>query len=141
MSTRRSSTRVLRRIALCWCLVASACSDAKTASSPEGTVKEVIAATRVADRVGVYQRLGPATRARIEALGASARKMTGRVAMLPEDFLSVGWAPPAWEAAGMRTLHRDEKTAEVEVYSAAGDRHSVTMVLEDKSWKIELPGR
>jgi len=28
----------------------------------------------------------------------------------------------------------------VEVYSAAGDRHSLTLIREGKEWKIELPG-
>jgi hypothetical protein len=52
----------------------------------------------------------------------------------------VGWAPPAWEPAGIRTVQRDRERAEVEVYSAAGDRHTLSLVREGKEWKIELPG-
>jgi hypothetical protein len=41
----------------------------------------------------------------------------------------------------MRTLRRDDHSALVEVFSAAGDRHTVTLVREGDEWKIELPGR
>ena len=58
----------------------------------------------------------------------------------PEDFISVGWAPPAWEPAGTRTVRRDGSHAEVEVYSAAGDRDLLKLVRVGKEWKIELPG-
>ena len=34
----------------------------------------------------------------------------------PEDLVTVGWLPPAWEPAGMRLLRRDGAEAEVEVY-------------------------
>jgi hypothetical protein len=117
------------------------CASGDRATTPEGAVQRLVAAARTGDRAGVYQHLGPATRARIEGLVAASRKMSGRVAMKPEDFLSVGWAPPAWEPAGMRTLRRDGAAAEVEVYSAGGDRHIVQLVREEDEWKVELPGR
>lgn len=122
-------------------LLAGACGGRDRATTPEGAVKLLIASARGGDRASVYQRLGPATRARIDGLQVAARKTSGRVAMKPEDFLSVGWAPPAWEPAGMRTLRRDDHSADVEVYSAAGDRHTVALVREGGEWKIELPGR
>ena len=59
----------------------------------------------------------------------------------PEDLVTVGWLPPAWEPAGMRLLRRDGTEAEVEVYSAAGDRQAIRTVQEGKSWKVELPFR
>jgi hypothetical protein len=126
--------------ALALALVA-ACSSRDTAASPEDAVEKLVAAARTGDRAGAYARLGPATRRRLEVLQAASRKMTGRVAMKPEDFLSVGWAPPAWEPAGMRTLRREGASAEVEVNSAAGDRHTVMVVREGADWKVELPAR
>jgi len=120
-------------------LALAACSGG--ASSPEGAVERLVTAARTGDRAGVYARLGPATRARLDALVMASRKMSGRVALKPQDFLSVGWAPPAWELAGMRTLRRDDSTADVEVYAATGDRHIVTLVRDGDEWKIELPGR
>ena len=100
-----------------------------------------ITAARIGDRGSVLQRLGPATRARIEALQSASRRLSGRMMMKPEDFLSVGWAPPAWEPAGTRVLRRDRDSAEVEVYSSSGDRHAMWLVRESREWKIELPGR
>ena len=38
----------------------------------------------------------------------------------PEDLVTVGWLPPAWEPAGTRLLRRDGAEAEVEVFSAVG---------------------
>ena len=59
----------------------------------------------------------------------------------PGDLVAVGWLPPAWEPAGTRVLHREGDDAEVEVYSATGDRQTVHTVREGKSWKVELPVR
>jgi hypothetical protein len=121
-------------------LLLAACSSRVRADNPEGAVHLFITAARSGDRASVYQRLGPETRGRIEALLSSSRHQGGRLIVRPEDFFSVGWAPPAWEPAGTRTVHRDRDRAEVEVYSAAGDRHSLSLVREGKEWKIELPG-
>ena len=120
-------------------LLLASCSSRERADNPEGAVQLFIAAARSGDRAAVYQRLGPATRERIETLLTSSQYQGGRNIARPEDFFSVGWAPPAWEPAGVRTVHRDDERAEVEVYSAAGDRHSLTLVREGKEWKIELP--
>jgi hypothetical protein len=138
MRTVRPRLRVLA--ALVGALAFGACGSDKP-SSPEGAVALLATAARTGDRAGVYERLGPATRARIDALVAASRKMSGRVALKPQDFLSVGWAPPAWEPDGMRTLRRDGASADVEVYAASGDRHIVSLVRENDEWKVELPGR
>jgi hypothetical protein len=122
-------------------LVAAACSGRNAASTPEGAVELLLAAARSGDRTAVLARLAPNTRARVEALLQASRKTSGRLAMKPEDFLSVGWAPPAWEPAGTRVLRKTDQRAEVEVYSQSGDRHTVELVREGREWKIELPGR
>src|SRR5512143_3744124 len=88
-----------------------ACSSRVRADNPEGAVHLFISAARGGDRVSVYQRLGPETRARIEALLSSSRRQGGRLIARPEDFFSVGWAPPAWEPAGTRTVRRDRDHA------------------------------
>jgi hypothetical protein len=110
-------------------------------SSPEGAVRALVASARAGDRLAVYQRLGPRTRARIEELLTSARKTGATRILRPEDLVTVGWVPPAWEAAGTRLLSHRGDDAEVEVYSAAGDRQTVKVVREGGSWKVELPLR
>lgn len=118
---------------------ALACSARERATTPERAVEHLVAAARTGDRARVYAVLGPTTRARLTALQAASRKTTGPVSMKPEDFLSVGWAPPAWEPASMRTTRREGDDAEVEVASAQGDRHTLALVREDGEWKVELP--
>ena len=126
------------------CLLAvsalAACGGGGEGRTPDGAVQGLVTAARAGDRSAVMERLGPRTRARLAALHESTRTSGGRLGMKPEDFLSVGWAPPAWEAAGVRTLRGDADRAEVEVYSISGDRHSVEVVREGRDWKIELPG-
>jgi hypothetical protein len=129
--------------ALVWAAVtgAAGCSTRDAGSSPEAAVQSLIAAARAGDRLAVYQRLGPRTRARIDDLLSSARRTGATRVLRPEDLVTVGWVPPAWEAAGTRLLHREGDEAEVEVYSGGGDRQSVRVVRESKSWKVELPLR
>jgi len=122
-------------------LLLAGCSAGEGPENPEGAVRLFITAARAGDRGSVFQRLGPATRARIVALQSTSQRLSGRMMMKAEDFLSVGWAPPAWEPAGTRLLRRDRESAEVEVYSATGDRHALTLAREGREWKIELPGR
>ncbi len=121
--------------------LAVGCGARDDGSSPEAAVRSLIATARAGDRGAVYDRLGPRTRAHIEALLVATHR-TGSARMLaPSDLVAVGWLPPAWEPAGTRVLHRDGAEAEVEVYSATGDRQTVHTVREEKSWKVELPLR
>jgi len=110
-------------------------------ADPEAAVESLIAASRAGDRAAVYARFGPRTRARIDGLLSSAQRTGGTRALRPEDLVTVGWLPPAWEPAGTRLLRRDGTEAEVEVFSAAGDRQAIRTVQEGKTWKVELPFR
>ncbi len=119
----------------------AACSTRDDGSSPESAVQLLLASVRAGDREAVFNRFGPRTRAHIEELLASAHKTGGTRMLRPQDLVTVGWVPPAWEPAGLRTLSRNGDDAEVEVYSAAGDRQTVHLVREGKTWKVELPLR
>lgn len=120
---------------------AGACSAREDGSSPDGSVRLFIAAARGGDRQAVFRRLGPRTRARVEEAAARGARPGGQPGLRPDDLVSVGWAPPAWEAATVRTVHKEEDDAEVEVVSSAGDRQTVRLVREGREWKIELPWR
>src|SRR5262252_2211828 len=119
-------------------LVGAGCSGR---DDPEAAVEALIAAARAGDRAAVYARFGPRTRARIDGLLASAQRTGGTRTLRPEDLVTVGWLPPAWEPAGTRLLRRDGAEAEVEVYSASGERQALKTVQEGKTWKVELPFR
>jgi hypothetical protein len=120
---------------------APGCNARDDGSSPEAAVRSLISAARAGDRSAVYDRFGPRTRAHIQELLAATHRTGGARMLAPEDLVTVGWLPPAWEPAGTRTLRRDENQAEVEVYSATGDRQSVETVREGKTWKVELRQR
>lgn len=122
-------------------LAAVGCGGRDDGSSPEAAVRSLITSARAGDRAAVYNRFGPSTRARVDALLASARRTGGTRVLRPEDLVTVGWLPPAWEPAGTRLVRRDDNEAEVEVYSAAGDRQAIRTVKEGRSWKVELPYR
>lgn len=137
--------RALRRagviVWLAWTIAAGGCTGRDDASDPEAAVRSLIAAARAGDRAAVYGRFGPATRARVAALLAAAHRTGGTRTFRPEDLVTVGWLPPAWEAAGTRIVRRDDNEADVEVYSAAGDRQTIRTVREGGSWTVELPFR
>jgi hypothetical protein len=122
-------------------LAGPACSARDDGSSPEAAVRSLIAAARAGDRGAVYERFGPRTRAHIEALLAATHPTGGARMLSPEDLVTVGWLPPAWEPSGTRVLSREDNEAEVEVYAASGDRQAIHTVREGKVWKVELPLR
>jgi hypothetical protein len=130
-----------RVVLLAGALLAGAGAGCGGREDPEAAVEALIAASRAGDRAAVYARFGPRTRARIDGLLSSAQRTGGTRMLRPEDLVTVGWLPPAWEPAGTRLLRRDGVEAEVEVFSAAGDRQAIRTVQEGKTWKVELPFR
>ena len=120
-------------------MVAAGCSGRAPGASPEVVVAQLISAARAGDRAAVYERLGPRTRGHIEEILAAARKSGGARLLRPEDLVTVGWVPPAWEATSIHELRRQGDEAEVDVASAAGDHQTVTAVREGKRWTVELP--
>jgi hypothetical protein len=137
---RGTAARGLRALTALACFAAlGGCSSGEPGASPEAAVAQLIAAARSGDRAAVYHRLGPRTRGHIEDILASARKSGGARLLRPEDLVTVGWVPPAWEATSIHELHREGDQAEVDVASAAGDHQAITVVREGKRWMVELP--
>lgn len=131
----------LRTFALVWLVfgAAGACG-ARAERDPETVVEHFIAAANAGNSADVYALLGPESRKRLDELRQSAKRVSGRLALQPEDFLSVGRAPAAWEPQGVRLLRRSDTVATVQVYSAAGDRYAINLVRQGRAWKVELPG-
>jgi len=120
---------------------AGACGSGDAGASPEAAVQQLIASARFGDQGAVYRRLGPRTRGRIDEILAAARKSGGARLLRPQDLVTAGWVPPAWEASSIHEIHRQGDEADVEVASAAGDRQTVRVVRENKHWMVELPLR
>ena len=102
-------------------------------------MQRFIAASNSGQRDDVYRLLGPRTQARLAELRQSAKRVSGRLALEPEDFLAVGRAAPAWEATNVRVLRVSGDEASVQVSSSSGDRATVTLVRHGGAWRVELP--
>lgn len=114
------------------------CDCRSPRAHPEDTVAALIEVVRAGDRAAAYDLLGPTTRQRLEALAAGARRSTGRLTLAPSDLLGTSWAPPAWEAAHLRTLANDGRSATVEVSGVGGERQELTLVRDHERWRVEL---
>lgn len=138
------SMKTICRIGICWLVSSGAtgavggCGD-RAMQNPEAVVHRFITASNTGQRDEVYRLLGPRSQARLHEQRQSAKRVSGRLALQPEDFLAVGRAAPAWEATNVRLLRRSDEQAEVQVSSAAGDRATVTLVKQGGAWRVELP--
>ena len=126
----------MKRLVLALVLAAAACGGAR---SPEGAVRALAEAAEAGDRDAVYALLGPATRARLAADADHAAQAAGRRELGPVDLVAAGWSPPKWHAVDFDVLTRSGDRATVEVRGAAHERETVTCVLVDGQWRVELP--
>ena len=135
-------TATFAACAFAWRPRGGACSTRDDGSSARSRRCSCCSASvRAGDREAVFNRFGPRTRAHIEELLASAHKTGGRACCARRIWSrSAGCRPPG-SRPGTAHADRDGDEAEVEVYSAAGDRQTVHLVREGKSWKVELPLR
>jgi hypothetical protein len=117
-------------------VVVAGCGGAR---SPEGAVRALGEAAESGDRDEVWTLLGPATRARLIADADRAKAAAGRREIVARDLLAAGWSPPRWRAAGFDVITRAGDRATVEVRGAAHERETVTCVLVDGKWQVELP--
>lgn len=107
--------------------------------SPDGAVRALAEAAEAGDNDAVYALLGPATRARLATDAAHAAQAAGRRELGPRDLVAAGWSPPMWHAADFDVLSRAGDRATVEVRGAAHERETLTCVLVDGQWRVELP--
>jgi hypothetical protein len=117
-------------------LLLAGCGGAR---SPEGAVRALAEAAESGDRDALWALLGPATRARLSADADRAKAAAGRREIVARDLLAAGWSPPRWRAAGFDVIARTGDRATVEVRGAAHERETVTCVVVDGKWQVELP--
>jgi hypothetical protein len=116
-------------------LLAAACSGAR---SPEGAVRALAEAAESGDRDALYGLLGPATRGRLAGDAARAAQAAGRRELGPKDLIAAGWSPPHWRAVDFDVLTRAGDRATVEVRGPGHARETVSCVLVDGQWRVEL---
>ena len=109
------------------------------ARSPEGAGRALAEAAEAGDRDEVFALLGPATRARLAGDAERAAHESGRHELGPVDLVGAGWSAPRWRAADFDVLTRSGDRATVEVRGAAHERETLTCVLVDGNWRVELP--
>jgi hypothetical protein len=109
------------------------------ARSPVGVVRTLAEAAQAGERAEVYQLLGPATRAKLDADARRAAALSGRRAVPPEEMLAVGWFAPRFALDDVRELERSGERATVEVRGQKGERQRITCVRDGGQWRVELP--
>ena len=129
--------RRLGRVALVGAVaLAAACGGTR---SPDGAVRALAEAAESGDRDAVYDLLGPATRARLAADAEHAASAAGRRELGPKDLVAAGWSTARWRAVDFDVLARAGDHATVEVRGAGHERETVSCVLVDGNWRVELP--
>jgi hypothetical protein len=125
----------VRLVVVAVVLACAACSGAR---SPEGAVRALAEAAESGDRDALYALLGPATRARLGADADRAAQAAGRRELGPKDLVAAGWSPPHWRAVDFDVLTRAGDRATVEVRGPGHERETVSCVLVDGQWRVEL---
>jgi hypothetical protein len=141
LSTRRRLLGVAASVAVAVALAAGMSGRGCDAgdASPEGTVRAFVAAARSADRRQVWELLGPATRARVEAAAqAATEKVGGARRFGPLDVLDVSTPESTFAPSGVVLRDRRGDAAVVDVLGP-DDRHdAVNLVKVGGRWKVEL---
>lgn len=125
----------MKRAVVAIALVLAACGT----RSPEGAVRALAEASEAGDRDAVFALLGPATRARLAADAERAAHEAGRHELAAVDLIGAGWSAPRWRAVDFDVLTRAGDRATVEVRGAAHERETLSCVLVDGDWRVELP--
>jgi hypothetical protein len=126
----------VRAVAVAALPLVAACGGTR---SPDGAVRALAEAAESGDRDAVYALLGPATRARLAADADRAAQAAGRRELGPKDLVAAGWSQPRWRAVDFDVLTRSGDRATVEVRGGGHERETVTCVLVDGDWRVELP--
>ena len=132
-----AATSALAAMALAAAMAGRGCRV--DANSPEGAVRELVAAVNAEDHEALYELLGPATRARLEAAAKRATDLAGgsnRYSAI--DMISIGKGDGATPKDFVIRERGDER-AIVELIDTGGERARLTTVYVDGVWRIELP--
>lgn len=105
---------------------------------PIGAVRAFAAAASAEDHEALFELLGPATRAGLDAAARRATDLAGGAHRFDAiDMLSIGKAsvPPR----ELRMIERKDERAVIEFVDTSGARARLVTVHVDGAWRIELP--
>lgn len=133
-----AATSALAAMALAAAMAGRGCRV--DANSPEGAVREFVAAAGTDDYEALYDLLGPATRERLEAAAKRATDLAGGSNRYsPIHMISIGKAEGT-TPKDIIVQSADDKHAIVEIVDTNGERAQLGVVYIDGAWRIELPG-
>lgn len=128
---------VLAAMALAASMAGRGCRMAE--DDPIAAVRAFAAAAEAEDHEALYELLGPASQARLEAAARRATDLAGGAHRFGAiDMLSIGKA----DGATLRDFHlveRDEQRAVIEFTGVSGERARLTVMNVNGAWRIELP--
>lgn len=140
LTTRRSTVAAVAS-ALAAMAVAAAVAGRScrvTEPGPEVAVRDMVRAAKTGDREAVFELLGPATRARLDAEAKRATDLVGAsVRYTAKDLVSIGSSEGS-TLTDVTVIDESGDRAVVEVVSPAG-RSRVDLIHVDGRWRIELP--
>lgn len=132
-----AATSALAAMALAAAMAGRGCRV--EANSPESAARELVAAANAEDHEALYELLGPATRARLEAAAKRATDLAGgsnRYSAI--DMISIGKGDGA-TPKDFVVREQNEERAVIEIVGANGESARLTTVYVDGVWRIELP--
>lgn len=131
-----AATSVLAAMALAASMAGRGC--AVDEDDPIAAVRAFTAAASAEDHEALFELLGPATRAGLDAAARRASDLAGGAHRFDAiDMLRIGRvsaSPPE-----LRVIEREHDRAVVESVESSGARTRLVTVLVDGAWRIELP--
>ncbi|HWN67677.1 MAG TPA: hypothetical protein VNM90_08550 [Haliangium sp.] len=131
-----AATSVLAAMALAASMAGRGCRV--DGDDPIGAVRAFADAASAEDHEALFELLGPATRAGLEAAARRATDLAGGAHRFDAiDMLSIGTASTSQRE--LRMTERNDDRAVVELVATSGERARLVTVHVDGAWRIELP--
>ena len=131
-----AATSVLAAMALAASMAGRGCRV--DGDDPIGAVRAFADAASAEDHEALFELLGPATRAGLEAAARRATDLAGGAHRFDAiDMLSIGKASTSQRE--LRMIERKDDRAVVELVATSGERARLVTVHVDGAWRVELP--
>lgn len=121
------------------CVGPVACGGAD--NSPEQSARNFIAAVRARNAEAVLAQLDQASREQLERMAEVATdRVGGRRVVEVEELLQVVSVDPEFDVDASSVIEQSDTAARVELVAPSGKKEIVSLVRQDGSWRVVLPG-